>query len=36
MARFFTSGAGQVALAAAALMVATGSILIQRIVDIDV
>jgi tight adherence protein B len=36
MARFFTSGGGQVALAAAALMVAAGSVLIQRIVDIDV
>jgi tight adherence protein B len=36
MARFFTSGGGQVALAAAALMVVAGSVLIQRIVDIDV
>jgi len=36
MARFFTSGGGQVALVAAALMVAAGSVLIQRIVDIDV
>jgi Flp pilus assembly protein TadB len=36
MARFFTSGGGQVALTAAALMVAAGSVLIQRIVDIDV
>ena len=36
MVRFFTSGGGQVALAAAALMVAAGSVLIQRIVDIDV
>jgi tight adherence protein B len=36
MARFFTSGGGQVALAVAALMVAAGSVLIQRIVDIDV
>jgi tight adherence protein B len=36
MARFFTSGGGQVALAAAAVMVAAGSVLIQRIVDIDV
>lgn len=36
MARFFTSGGGQVALAMAAAMVAAGSVLIQRIVDIDV
>ena len=36
MARFFTSGGGQVALAVAAVMVAAGSVLIQRIVDIDV
>jgi Flp pilus assembly protein TadB/Mg-chelatase subunit ChlD len=36
MARFFTSGGGQVALGLAALMVAAGSVLIQRIVDIDV
>jgi Flp pilus assembly protein TadB len=36
MAQFFTSGGGQVALALAALMVAAGSVLIQRIVDIDV
>ena len=36
MAHFFTSGGGQVALAVAALMVAAGSVLIQRIVDIDV
>jgi tight adherence protein B len=36
MAQFFTSGGGQVALGIAALMVAAGSVLIQRIVDIDV
>ena len=36
MAQFFTSGGGQVALAVAALMVAAGSLVIQRIVDIDV
>jgi Flp pilus assembly protein TadB/Mg-chelatase subunit ChlD len=36
MGRFFTSAGGQVALAVAALMVAAGSVLIQRIVDIDV
>ena len=36
MAQFFTSGGGQVALAVAAAMVAAGSVLIQRIVDIDV
>ncbi|HZM19488.1 MAG TPA: type II secretion system F family protein [Gaiellaceae bacterium] len=36
MAHFFTSGGGQVALAVATLMVAAGSVLIQRIVDIDV
>jgi tight adherence protein B len=36
MARFFTSGGGQVALAIAAAMVAAGSVFIQRIVDIDV
>jgi Flp pilus assembly protein TadB len=36
MARFFTSGGGQVALAVAALMVAAGSVFIQRIVEIDV
>jgi tight adherence protein B len=36
MAHFFTSSGGQVALAIAAAMVAAGSILIQRIVDIDV
>jgi tight adherence protein B len=36
MTHFFTSGGGQVALAAAVLMVAAGSVLIQRIVDIDV
>jgi Flp pilus assembly protein TadB len=36
MAQFFTSGGGQVALAVAALMVAAGSVFIQRIVEIDV
>jgi tight adherence protein B len=36
MARFFTSGGGQVAVAIAAAMVAAGSVFIQRIVDIDV
>jgi Flp pilus assembly protein TadB len=36
MAQFFTSGGGQVALAVAASMVAAGSFLIQRIVEIDV
>jgi tight adherence protein B len=36
MANFFTSGNGQIALLVAALMVAAGSIVIQRIVDIDV
>jgi hypothetical protein len=36
MAQFFTSSGGQVALAVAALMVAAGSVLIQRIVEIDV
>ena len=36
MANFFTSGDGQVASLVAALMVAAGSLLIQRIVDIDV
>jgi tight adherence protein B len=36
MARFFTSGTGQVALVTAAAMVAAGSTFIQRIVDIDV
>jgi tight adherence protein B len=36
MAHFFTSGGGQVALVIAVLMVAAGSLLIQRIVDIDV
>ena len=36
MKNFFTSAGGQVALLAAAMMVAAGSILIQRIVDIDV
>ena len=36
MANFFTSSNGQIALLVAALMVAAGSVLIQRIVDIDV
>ena len=36
MANFFSSGIGQVALVAAAAMVAAGSLIIQRIVDIDV
>ena len=36
MAHFFTSGGGQVALVVAASMVAAGSVLIQRIVEIDV
>ena len=36
MRQFFTSGIGQGFLVAAAAMVATGSVLIQRIVDIDV
>jgi Flp pilus assembly protein TadB/Mg-chelatase subunit ChlD len=36
MKQFFTSGGGQVSLVIAALMVAAGSALIQRIVDIDV
>ena len=36
MKQFFTSGGGQVALVIAAVMVAAGSVLIQRIVDIDV
>jgi Flp pilus assembly protein TadB/Mg-chelatase subunit ChlD len=36
MKQFFTSGGGQIALVMAAIMVATGSVLIQRIVDIDV
>lgn len=36
MRQFFTSGGGQVSLVVAALMVAAGSVLIQRIVDIDV
>jgi tight adherence protein B len=36
MTNFFTSGNGQIALLVAALMVAAGSIVIQRIVDIDV
>ena len=35
MTRFVSSGAGQTALVAAALMVAAGSVVIQRIVDID-
>ena len=36
MKQFFTSGGGQVSLVLAAAMVAAGSVLIQRIVDIDV
>jgi tight adherence protein B len=36
MKQFFTSGGGQVSLVVAAMMVAAGSVLIQRIVDIDV
>jgi tight adherence protein B len=36
MADFFSSGGGQIALVVAVLMVAAGSFLIQRIVDIDV
>jgi tight adherence protein B len=36
MANFFTSGGGQVALVIAAVMVAAGSLFIQRIVDIEV
>jgi tight adherence protein B len=36
MRQFFTSGIGQAFLVAAAAMVAVGSVLIQRIVDIDV
>jgi tight adherence protein B len=36
MRQFFTSGGGQVALVIAVSMVAAGSLLIQRIVDIDV
>jgi len=36
MANFFSSGGGQVALVIAAVMVAAGSVVIQRIVDIDV
>ena len=36
MANFFTSSNGQIALLVAALMVAAGSLVIQRIVDIDV
>ena len=36
MRNFFTSDGGQVALLVAALMVAAGSVLIQKIVDIDV
>jgi tight adherence protein B len=36
MANFFTSSGGQVALVMAAMMVAAGSVLIQKIVDIDV
>jgi tight adherence protein B len=36
MANFFTSAGGQVSLVVSAVMVAAGSVLIQRIVDIDV
>ena len=36
MASFFSSGIGQVSLLAAAAMVATGSLIIQRIIDIEV
>jgi tight adherence protein B len=36
MASFFSSGIGQVSLVAAAAMVATGSLIIQRIIDIEV
>ena len=36
MRQFFASGGGQIALVIAVLMVAAGSVLIQRIVDIDV
>jgi Flp pilus assembly protein TadB len=36
MTRFFTSAGGQVALVASAMMVVAGSVVIQRIVDIDV
>jgi tight adherence protein B len=36
MKQFFTSGGGQIALVVAAIMVATGSVVIQRIVDIEV
>jgi tight adherence protein B len=36
MASFFSSGIGQVSLVAAATMVATGSLIIQRIIDIEV
>lgn len=36
MADFFTSTGGQISLVASALMVAAGSVVIQRIVDIDV
>jgi tight adherence protein B len=36
MKDFFTSGGGQIALVVAAIMVATGSVVIQRIVDIEV
>lgn len=36
MVNFFTSGAGQVALVVSVAMVAAGSLIIQRIVDIDV
>ena len=36
MASFFSSGIGQISLLAAAAMVATGSLIIQRIIDIEV
>ena len=36
MKQFFTSGGGQIALVVATVMVATGSVVIQRIVDIEV
>jgi tight adherence protein B len=36
MAQFFTSGGGQVALMVAVVLVVAGSLLIQRIVNIDV
>ena len=36
MRQFFASGGGQIALVIAVLMVAAGSLVIQRIVDIEV